>query len=69
MKNYKFTCPKCKHNELGSVEQVIMTYSITEITDEDVVVNGGVKVYHLAGQKCTTHSLIAETASAVNIQF
>ena len=37
MKNYKFTCPKCKHNELGSVEQVIMTYSITEITDEDVV--------------------------------
>ncbi len=32
-------------------------------------VNGGAKVYHLAGQKCTTHSLIAETASAVNIQF
>ncbi len=32
-----FTCPKCNHNELGSVEQVIMTYPITEITDEDVV--------------------------------
>ncbi len=37
MKELKFTCPKCNHNELGSVEQVIMTYPITEINDEDVV--------------------------------
>ena len=32
-----FICPKCKHNELGSVEQFIMTYPITEITDDDLV--------------------------------
>ena len=37
MKQLKFTCPKCGKHELGSVEQVIMTYPITEITDEDVV--------------------------------
>ena len=36
MKQFKFTCPKCNHHELGSVEQVIMTYPITEITDEDL---------------------------------
>ncbi len=30
----KFTCPKCNHNELGSVEQVIMTYPITLIPDD-----------------------------------
>ncbi len=33
---HKFTCPKCGHNELGSVEQVIMTYPITKITDGDL---------------------------------
>ncbi len=37
MKNYKFTCPKCSKHELGSVEQVIMAYPITEITDDDLV--------------------------------
>ena len=26
-----FTCPKCGKNELGSVEQVILTYPITKI--------------------------------------
>ncbi len=31
-----FTCPKCGKHELGSVEQVIMTYPITEINDEDL---------------------------------
>ena len=29
----KFTCPKCNHNELGSVEQCILTYPITKIPD------------------------------------
>ena len=29
-----FTCPKCGKNELGSVEQVIMTYPITKISDD-----------------------------------
>ncbi len=37
MNELKFTCPKCGKHELGSVEQVIMTYPITRITDEDVV--------------------------------
>ena len=36
----KFTCPKCNHNELGSVEQVIMTYPVIEITDDDIVITG-----------------------------
>ena len=31
---HKFTCPKCKHHELSSVEQVIMTYPITKIPDD-----------------------------------
>jgi len=31
MKDLKFTCPKCGYNELGSVEQAIMTYPITKI--------------------------------------
>ena len=31
MKDLQFTCPKCNHHELGSVEQVIMTYPITRI--------------------------------------
>ncbi len=26
-----FTCPKCGKHELGSVEQVLMTYPVTEI--------------------------------------
>jgi len=30
----KFTCPKCGKNELGSVEQIIMTYPITRISDD-----------------------------------
>ena len=34
MKQLKFTCPKCNHHELGSVEQVIMTYPITRIPDD-----------------------------------
>lgn len=34
MKELKFVCPKCGHNELGSVEQVILTYPITQITDD-----------------------------------
>ena len=34
MKDYKFTCPKCGHNQLGSVEQVLMTYPITLIPDD-----------------------------------
>ncbi len=34
MKELKFTCPKCNHNELGSVEQVIMTYPITRIPND-----------------------------------
>ena len=33
MKELKFTCPKCGKNELGSVEQVIMTYPITKIPE------------------------------------
>ena len=33
MKELKFTCPKCNHNELGSVEQAILTYPITKIPD------------------------------------
>jgi rubredoxin len=31
MKTYQFTCPECKKHELGSVEQVILTYPITRI--------------------------------------
>ena len=34
MKELKFKCPKCGKNELGSVEQVIMTYPITKIPDD-----------------------------------
>ena len=34
MKELKFTCPKCKHNEWGSVEQVILTYPITKIPED-----------------------------------
>ena len=34
MKEYQFTCPKCNHHELGSVEQVILTYPITKIPDD-----------------------------------
>lgn len=30
----KFTCPKCGKHELGSVEQVIMTYPVTDIDSE-----------------------------------
>ena len=30
----KFTCPKCNHHELGSIEQIIMTYPITRISDD-----------------------------------
>ena len=33
MKELKFKCPKCNHHELGSVEQVIMTYPITKISE------------------------------------
>ena len=33
MKELKFKCPKCNHHELGSVEQVIMTYPITKIPE------------------------------------
>jgi len=29
----KFTCPKCGKNELGSIEQVIRTYPITNISE------------------------------------
>ena len=29
----KFTCPKCNHHELGSIEQIIMTYPITLIPE------------------------------------
>ena len=36
MEQLIFTCPKCGKHELGSVEQVIMTYPITEINDEDL---------------------------------
>ena len=31
-----FTCPRCGKHELCSVEQVIMTYPIKKITDEDL---------------------------------
>lgn len=34
MKTHKFTCPNCGHNELGSVENVIITYPITKINDD-----------------------------------
>lgn len=34
MKDLKFTCPKCSHQELGSVEQAILTYPITKISDD-----------------------------------
>ena len=37
MKLLKFTCPKCGHTKLSSVDQVIMTYPVIAITDEDVV--------------------------------
>ena len=37
MKELKFTCPKCNHNLLGSVEQVIMTYPITKIPDNGLL--------------------------------
>ena len=33
MPNLTFTCPSCGHNELGSVESVIMTYPIRRIPD------------------------------------
>ncbi len=33
MSDLKFTCPKCNHNELGSIEQAILTYPITKIPD------------------------------------
>ena len=33
-KALKFTCPKCGKNELGSVEQVYMTYPITNINPD-----------------------------------
>lgn len=32
--NNTFTCPKCNHQELGSVEQCILTYPITKIPDD-----------------------------------
>ena len=28
-----FTCPKCNHHKLGSIEQIIMTYPITLIPE------------------------------------
>ncbi len=31
MKELKFTCPRCGKHELGSVEQVLMTYPIKKI--------------------------------------
>ncbi len=31
VKEVKFTCPRCGKNELGSVEQVLMTYPIKRI--------------------------------------
>ena len=34
MKELKFVCPKCNHHELGSVEQVMLTYPITKIPDD-----------------------------------
>lgn len=34
MTNYIFTCPECNHHELGSVEQVILTYPIVKIPDD-----------------------------------
>ncbi len=34
MKELEFTCPKCNHNKLGSVEHVILTYPITRIPDD-----------------------------------
>ncbi len=34
MREHEFTCPKCNHHELSSVEQVIMTYPITLIPDD-----------------------------------
>jgi len=30
----KFTCPKCGKHELGSVEQVLMTYPILKINSD-----------------------------------
>ena len=37
MKELKFTCPKCNKNELGSVEQAILTYPITKIPENGFV--------------------------------
>ena len=34
MKELIFTCPDCNHHELGSIEQVIMTYPITKIPED-----------------------------------
>jgi len=40
MKELQFTCPKCGHHELGSVEQVIRTFPIAAITgDADLEYN------------------------------
>ena len=34
MKTLKFTCPDCGKHELGSVEQVILTYPITNLNSD-----------------------------------
>lgn len=34
MKKLKFTCPSCGKHELGSVEDIIMTYSITNLNED-----------------------------------
>ena len=34
MKELKFTCPKCGKHELGSVEEIVMTYPITKINED-----------------------------------
>lgn len=31
---YQFTCPECGKHELGSVEEVILTYPVTKILEE-----------------------------------
>lgn len=33
----QFTCPKCKHNELSSVEQAILTYPVTKIPNNGLL--------------------------------
>ena len=34
METLIFTCPKCGKNELGSVEQVVLTYPVKSIPED-----------------------------------